>query len=102
MSLTATVSNSSATGLSPRLSALPIDASYSSEAAIAFGDEAAGQKIQPDRLAVARECFDRVHDADCCISPMVSFRTFPAKRPRKVCLWLGHLKYPNSITPFAR
>ena len=30
---------------------------------VAFGDEAAGQEIQPDRLAVAFECFDGIHDA---------------------------------------
>ena len=28
----------------------------------ALGDEAAGQEIQPDRLAVIFECFDGIHD----------------------------------------
>ena len=30
---------------------------------VALGDEAAGQEIQPDRLAVVFECFDGIHDA---------------------------------------
>ena len=30
---------------------------------VALGDEAAGQEIQPDRLAVLFECFDGIHDA---------------------------------------
>ena len=30
---------------------------------LALGDEAAGQEIQPDRLAVLFECFDGIHDA---------------------------------------
>jgi hypothetical protein len=30
---------------------------------VAFGDEAAGEEIQPDRLAVVFECFDGIHDA---------------------------------------
>src|ERR1700688_4465369 len=35
---------------------------------VAFGDEAAGQEIQPDRLAVVFECFDGIHDALFCSS----------------------------------
>src|SRR5450432_434872 len=33
---------------------------------VALGDEAAGQKIQPDRLAMVFECFDGIHDACFC------------------------------------
>src|SRR6201989_2842570 len=86
MSSTASRSNRSATLRSPPFSALPIGASYSSEEPIAFsksegvggapfppvlfdqffqvalGDEAGSQKIQPDRLAMAFECFDGIHD----------------------------------------
>src|ERR1700710_3070654 len=35
---------------------------------VALGDEAAGQEIQPDRLAVVFECFDGIHDALFCSS----------------------------------
>jgi len=35
---------------------------------VAFGDEAAGQEIQPDRLAVLFEFFDGIHDALFCSS----------------------------------
>ncbi len=33
---------------------------------VALDDEAAGQEIQPDRLAVLFECFDGIHDALFC------------------------------------
>src|SRR5882757_10967262 len=29
---------------------------------VALGDEAAGQEVEPDRLAVVFECFDGIHD----------------------------------------
>ena len=35
---------------------------------VALGDEAAGEKIQPDCLAVVFECFDGIHDACFCRS----------------------------------
>ncbi len=33
----------------------------------ALGDEAAGQKVEPDRLAMSFECFDGVHGACFCL-----------------------------------
>ena len=39
---------------------------------VALGDEAAGEEIQPDRLAVVFECFDGIHDA--CSVRSVGFR----------------------------
>jgi hypothetical protein len=30
---------------------------------VAVGDEAAGEEVQPDGLAVVFECFDGIHDA---------------------------------------
>src|SRR4030088_3540129 len=35
---------------------------------VAVGDEAAGEEIQPDRLAMVFECFDGIHDALFCSS----------------------------------
>ena len=110
MSSTARCSNSSATGRSPLFSALPIGAVIFVRTAdrlledrrvgrdaldavgvdqllqVALGDEAAGQEIQPDRLAVVFECFDGIHDALCSI-----FRV-PAPflaGSRVVNTWLG-------------
>ncbi len=40
---------------------------------VAFGYEAAGQEIQPDRLAVVFECFDGIHDA-LFLFELVGFR----------------------------
>ena len=40
---------------------------------VALGDEAAGQEIQPDRLAVVFECFDGIHDALFCSSWSIRF-----------------------------
>src|SRR6476469_1738677 len=39
---------------------------------VALDDEAAGQEIQPDRLAVLFECFDGIHDALFCSSRSIS------------------------------
>jgi len=36
---------------------------------LALGDEAAGQEIQPDRLAVFFECFDGIHGACFLFGP---------------------------------
>src|ERR1700744_2052456 len=41
---------------------------------VALGDEAAGEEIQPDRLAVAFEGFDGIHDA--CFYPEWSGSAF--------------------------
>ena len=73
---------------------------------VAFGDEAAGQEIQPDRLTVIFECFDRIHDACFCSGwSNCSFRDvfwreaeFCQQRPR------GRYRpreygYPDNITP---
>ena len=68
---------------------------------VALGDEAAGQKIQPDRLAVRFECFDRIHDALCSILGFqhlfwreagLSTRGWACRRAEYGCL--------NKITPF--
>ena len=42
---------------------------------VALGDEAAGQEIQPDGLAMVFECFDGIHDALFCSSG--AYRGFP-------------------------
>src|SRR5205807_6299510 len=39
---------------------------------LTFGDEAAGQEIQPDRLAVVFKCFDGIHDACFLFEPVQS------------------------------
>ncbi len=41
---------------------------------VALGDEAAGEEIQPDRLAVVFECFDGIHDACFCPECLIFWR----------------------------
>ena len=50
---------------------------------VALGDEAAGQEIQPDGLAVVFECFDGIHDALFGSSwPIIGFKvTSSGARP---------------------
>src|ERR1700756_767435 len=71
----------------------------------ALGDEAASQKIQPDRLAMAFECFDGIH----CVLPFelidgeVRLTLWPGGllSTRGPDGWPGEL-YPETITPFGQ
>src|SRR6202011_6019655 len=73
---------------------------------VAPGDEAAGQEIQPDRLAVLFECFDGIHDALFCSSwSIFCSRTFSGAKSRIVNKSKGEgvdeeqYAYPPGITP---
>ena len=75
---------------------------------VALGDETAGEEIQPDRLAVAFECFDGIHDA--CFCPGWSMFRRLGQFGGSRCLFVagadlgddpGEYAYPQSITPYA-
>ena len=51
---------------------------------VALGDEAAGQKIQPDRLAVVFECFDGIHDGLVLFEPVPFGVPAPSSRKPNV------------------
>ena len=72
---------------------------------VALGDEAAGEEVQPDRLAMVFECFDGIHGA--CSVRSVDFWVSGSFRGqgRKVNIWLGvqpdGMGRSGTITPLA-
>src|ERR1700688_4959934 len=67
---------------------------------VAFGDEAAGQEIQPDRLAVVFECFDGVHDACFCSSrPFSGSITLSRGTPNFVNKYLSGADWRICVSP---
>src|ERR1700675_3642825 len=73
---------------------------------VALGDEAAGQEIQPDRLAVVFECFDGIHDGLVLFEPVFfGFPHHPAgsrmlsTSPYRGCRRQEYAA-PPGITPF--
>jgi hypothetical protein len=77
MSSIARCSNSSATGRSPLFSAFDA-VGFDQFFEVALGDETAGQKVQPDRLAMLFEGFDRIHGALCS---SLGSSTFSGEKP---------------------
>src|SRR6202022_1924269 len=74
---------------------------------VAPGDEAAGQEIQPDRLAVFFERFDGIHDALFCSSGSIfGFQHLSQAGSRILSTnpWggadRGEYAFPHRVTPF--
>src|SRR6202022_3472937 len=71
---------------------------------VAPGDEAAGQEIQPDRLAVFFERFDGIHDALFCSSGAILGFQHLFWREAEFCQQIGaergEYAFPHRVTPF--
>ena len=73
---------------------------------VALGDEAAGEEVEPDRLAMVFECFDGIHDA--CSLGSIDFglpAAFGGRAGKSIFGWaqVAGRNGPiwNNITPFA-
>ena len=71
---------------------------------VALGDEAAGEEVQPDRLAMVFECFDGIHGA-CSVRSVFWVSGSFRGQGRKVNIWLGMqpdgMGRSGTITPLA-
>jgi hypothetical protein len=73
---------------------------------VAPGDEAAGQEIQPDRLAMVFECFDGIHDALFLFELAHSRRPVTFRREGEFCqpvpvgMLTGGICVSGGTTPF--
>ena len=70
---------------------------------VALGDEAAGEEVQPDRLAMVFECFDGIHGACSVRSVFSGFRQLSGAGPESQHLvgraagWNGAVRDDNAI-----
>ena len=70
---------------------------------VALGDEAAGEEVQPDRLAMVFECFDGIHGACSVRSVFLGFRQLSGAGPESQHLvgraagWNGAVRDDNAI-----